>query len=250
MTIPERSRCVFATASTEGRSTACSTVAGIRCMSETSFDWRDSKRRSWRSTATARRASAFNSTIHWSTPSCAGSSGKGRATKRSCRRLWASRYQYAEVCQRNREARAPSAGRSATRPGLHLRRLGNLLADQRDLLIAQSLFVQPVGARDFLEGIDGSLDAFSPGYGDELDVAMDISDSKDPLRILCPRSSSVLGCIKGPSGAGKMEIPAVRIGARRRARSTGRETGISLQGGEDGFDPPSTAHHYRGGLSE
>ena len=59
-------------------------------------------------------------------------------------------------------------------------RLGRFFPDERDLVIAEALFIQPVGARDFLEGIDGSLDAFSPGDSDELDVAMDISDSKDP----------------------------------------------------------------------
>src|SRR5262249_9011646 len=58
-------------------------------------------------------------------------------------------------------------------------RLGNLLADERDLVVAQPPFVQPVGARDLLERVNGRLNAFGPGHGDELDVAVHVADGEN-----------------------------------------------------------------------
>ncbi len=49
--------------------------------------------------------------------------------------------------------------------GLEPRRLGDLVADHGDLLISEALLVEPVGAGDFLEGVDRGLDALGPGDG-------------------------------------------------------------------------------------
>lgn len=59
------------------------------------------------------------------------------------------------------------------------RRLGNLLADHGDLVILQSLLIQPVRAGNLLERVDGGLDALGPGDGDQLDVAVNIADRED-----------------------------------------------------------------------
>ena len=53
---------------------------------------------------------------------------------------------------------------------------GDLLADQGDLVVFEPLLVEPVGAGDFLEGVDGGLNAFGPGDGDQLDVAVDVAN--------------------------------------------------------------------------
>lgn len=59
--------------------------------------------------------------------------------------------------------------------------MGDLLADQCDLVVTQSLLVEPVRARDLLEGVDGGLNPLSPSDRDELDVSMDVADGEHPL---------------------------------------------------------------------
>ena len=43
----------------------------------------------------------------------------------------------------------------------------------------EPLFVEPVRAGDFLEGVDGGLNAFGPGDGDQLDVAVHVADGEN-----------------------------------------------------------------------
>ena len=50
-----------------------------------------------------------------------------------------------------------------------------------DLVIAQALLVQPVRTRNLLEGVDRRLNALGPGDRYELDVAVDVSNSKDSI---------------------------------------------------------------------
>ena len=53
--------------------------------------------------------------------------------------------------------------------------LRDLVAYHGNLLITESLFVEPVGAGDFLEGVNGCLDALRPRNGDQFDIAMHIA---------------------------------------------------------------------------
>src|SRR4051794_40350713 len=59
------------------------------------------------------------------------------------------------------------------------RGLGDLLPDQRDLVVAQPAFVQPVRTRDFLEGVNRGLDTFRPRHRYQLDVAVDVTHGED-----------------------------------------------------------------------
>lgn len=63
--------------------------------------------------------------------------------------------------------------------------LAHLLSNHGDLVVSQSLFIEPVRTGDFLEGINRRLNPFRPGNGDEFDVSVDVANRKDaaPARL-------------------------------------------------------------------
>lgn len=56
---------------------------------------------------------------------------------------------------------------------------GDLLADEADFQVPQALFVQPIGAGNFLECVDRRLNALRPSDRDQLDVTVHIADGED-----------------------------------------------------------------------
>ena len=59
------------------------------------------------------------------------------------------------------------------------RGLRDLVANERNLVVAQPLLVEPVGTGDFLERMDRRLNAFRPRHRNQLDVAMYVADGEE-----------------------------------------------------------------------
>src|SRR5439155_3626130 len=57
----------------------------------------------------------------------------------------------------------------------------DLLADERNLVVAEPPLVEPVRARDFLERVNRGLYPLRPRHGDQLDVAVDVADGENAL---------------------------------------------------------------------
>src|SRR5262249_50252076 len=81
--------------------------------------------------------------------------------------------------------RRPFVGHSYSSPQslLHFRfsSLSNLVAHQGDFVVAQSLLTEPVRARDLLERMNSGLNTFGPGDSNQLDIPVDVANSKDAL---------------------------------------------------------------------
>ena len=65
-------------------------------------------------------------------------------------------------------------------PGSRSGDLGQLLAEDGNLLVLETFLIQPVGAPDFPERIERCLNSFRPGHRDQLDVPVHIANGKDP----------------------------------------------------------------------
>src|SRR3989442_1727018 len=61
------------------------------------------------------------------------------------------------------------------------RGLRDLLSHERNLVIPQTLFIEPVWTRNFLEGVDSGLNPFGPCNGNQFDVAVHITNGENAL---------------------------------------------------------------------